>query len=219
MVTISEVVQQLVEERPFLSEALGEGLINVSALARQLAPEVEGKLGKPVKHGAVVMAIKRFREGALTYTIKELNRFFEKLSNLSVRSGLLDYTFANSDRLVHCCSELLEEMQRRPRAFCTFSQGISETTVIVDESTENRVELLFGAERLLEKESELSAVTLLLPAENRQLYGVYYYILRRLAWHGINLVELISTSNEFTVIVSDEDLDRTFSVLNGLRGM
>ncbi len=57
----------------------------------------------------------------------------------------------------------------------------------------------------------------MLPTENRNLYGVYYYILKDLAWQGINLVELISTSNEFTLIVSDEDLDHAFSVIMGLR--
>jgi hypothetical protein len=49
------------------------------------------------------------------------------------------------------------------------------------------------------------------------LYGFYYFILREFAWNGINLVEVISTSNEFTLVVSTKDLDAAFKVLSTLR--
>jgi hypothetical protein len=41
--------------------------------------------------------------------------------------------------------------------------------------------------------------------------------LREFAWNGINLVEVISTSNEFTLVVSTKDLDAAFKVLSTLR--
>jgi hypothetical protein len=47
--------------------------------------------------------------------------------------------------------------------------------------------------------------------------GFYYYILKQLAWDGINIVEIISTSSEFTLIVAMEDIDKTFSVLMKLK--
>ena len=58
----------------------------------------------------------------------------------------------------------------------------------------------------------------MLPDENQMIYGIYYYILKDLAWFGINLAEVISTSNEFTLIVDAEDLDQTFSILMKLKG-
>ncbi|MDB4344442.1 hypothetical protein OAA35_01030 [bacterium] len=46
---------------------------------------------------------------------------------------------------------------------------------------------------------------------------MYYYIFKKLAWTGINIVEIISTTNEFTLVVSDDDIDKAFSILIGLK--
>ena len=40
MVSISHVVEDIVKHRPYLSESLAAGIINVSSLARQLQPDV-----------------------------------------------------------------------------------------------------------------------------------------------------------------------------------
>ncbi len=218
MIKIAEIVEDLVRQSPFITEAINEGLINISALARRLQPEVEQKLGKPVKSGAIVMAINRLQTGELMFIEKNIRLFFQQLSDISVRSKLSDYTFHNSDTLAQKQVRLLDIISRDyPNAFYSFSQGVGETTIIVTNSLDEQVDEIFSDERCLDKESQLSAITLMLPIENRNLYGVYYYILKDLAWQGINLVELISTSNEFTLIVSDDDLDHAFSVIMGLR--
>jgi len=217
VITISEIVTRLVARSPFVSEALSQGLINVSALARQYQPEVERQLGRPVKPGAIVMAINRMQHGEVAFVEKDLRRFFRRLSDISVRSNLQDYTFANSDTLLAAQARLLDLVGQQPKGFFTFSQGIAETTVIVNEAMQKEMEELFTGEKLLDKEEDLSAITLMLPAENRSLYGVYYYILKDLAWAGVNLVELISTSNEFNIIVKNEDLDLAFSTLMRLK--
>lgn len=218
MIKIAEVVEQLVRQSPFISEAINDGLINVSALARRLQTDVEKQLGKPVKSGAIIMAINRLQTGELMFIEKNIRQFFQQLSDISVRSNLSDYTFQNSDTLLQKQVRLLAMIsQDFPNAFYSFSQGVGETTIIVTNSLDEQVDQIFDGEKQLDKESQLSAITLMLPTENRNLYGVYYYILKDLAWQGINLVELISTSNEFTLIVSDEDLDHAFSVIMGLR--
>lgn len=218
MVKIAEIVEELVRRSPFLLESLEEGLINISALARKLQPEVESKLGKTVKTGAIVMAVNRMPAGKLTLERRSLQSFFRKLSDLSVRTDLIDYTFRNSDTLPTRQANLLQNIQNRPNQFYSVSRGVTETTILVTSSLEKQIASIFAEETVLSKETDLSAITLLLPIENRNLYGVYYYILKDLAWRGINLIELISTSNEFTIIVRNEDLDATFSAVAALRG-
>lgn len=218
MIKIAEVVEDLVRKSPFLVESLEEGLINVSALARKLQPEVETALGKSVKTGAIIMAVNRLPAGGFTYEQHALQSFFSKLSDLNVRTDLIDYTFRNTDTLPNKQARLLGDIEDRPNLFYSVSRGVTETTILVTSSLEREVEQIFAAEKILSKEINLSAITLLLPIENRSLYGVYYYILKDLAWRGINLIELISTSNEFTFIVRNEDLDRAFSVVTALRG-
>ncbi len=217
MIKIADVVGGLIQRSPFLEEALQEGLINVSALARQLQPEVERQLGKTVKEGAIVMAIHRLPPTPGHSIDRNLRRFFQQLSDISVRSNLVDYTFRNSETLPGRQALLLGRIDQYPNAFYTFSRGISETTIIATDQLAGAVEELFAEEQLLDKETNLSSITLMLPAENRSLYGIYYYVLKALAWEGINLVELISTSNEFSIILSDADLDRAFAILMQLR--
>ncbi|GAB5551516.1 MAG: hypothetical protein Sapg2KO_11070 [Saprospiraceae bacterium] len=218
MIKISTVVQDLVETSPFLTEALQDGLINVSSLARRLQPEVAKRLGKDVRESAIVMAINRLQFGELVYVDRGLKQFFSQLSDIGVRSNLVDFTFRNSATLYQGIGRLLQVIHNRyANSFYSFSQGVSETTIIVTDAVQEEVHQLFARETLQSKRENLSAITLMLPKENRQLYGVYYYILKELAWKGINLVELISTSNEFTVLVSNEDLNQTFTVLSDLR--
>lgn len=218
MITVAEVVQQLIRQSPFVSEALSEGLVNVSALARKLQPDVQELLGKKVKVGAIVMAINRQHFGDVAFVEKNIRRFFKRLSNYSVRSNLVSFTFENSDTLTACKLELLKIISQNPKIFYTFSQGISETTIIIAKEVEADVQRIFHSEKLVTKEEKLSSITLMLPDENRVIYGIYYYILKDLAWYGINLSEVISTTNEFTLIVKDEDLDQTFSILMKLKG-
>lgn len=217
MIKISTVVEQIVNRSPFLSEALNEGMINVSALARKLQPEINRRMGREVKTGAIVMAIKRMPLGGLIQAEKSLQHFFRKLNDISVRSNLIAYNFQNSPDLMEKQARLLDHIRQFPKGFCTFSQGVSETTIIIGEQFETITENLFELEQLLDKRNKLSAITLLLPAENRSLYGIYYYILKELAYYGINLIELISTSNEFTIIVTQNDLNPSFKILNDLR--
>ncbi len=217
MIKISSLVEQMVNRSPFLSEALSEGMINISALARKLQPEISQQLGRNIKEGAIIMAIKRMPFGNLLQTEKSIQSFFKKLNDISVRSNLNAYNFQNSSGLMESQARLLDHIRKFPKGFCTFSQGVSETTIIIGEQFEQIMESLFNKEKLLDKKVKLSAITLILPVENRSLYGIYYYILKELAYHGINLIELISTSNEFTIIVIQEDLNQAFKILNDLR--
>jgi hypothetical protein len=43
--------------------------------------------------------------------------------------------------------------------------------------------------------------------------GVYYSILKQLAWRAINVVDVVSTYTEFTIVVEHADVDRAFAAL------
>ena len=62
MVTIAKIVENIINEKPFLQEALSHGIINNAALAYNLIPEIEKELKKKVKFSAVNMAIRRLSE-------------------------------------------------------------------------------------------------------------------------------------------------------------
>ena len=59
-------------------------------------------------------------------------------------------------------------------------------------------------------------VTIKLLEDGTDITGVYYYMIKRISWAGINVVEVISTTNEFTFLVYEKDVERTFSILKNL---
>ncbi len=56
----------------------------------------------------------------------------------------------------------------------------------------------------------------MLPKGTALIPGVYSYILKALAWEGINVVEVVSTLNEFTIILEDKKIDSAFAVIKRL---
>ena len=79
------------------------------------------------------------------------------------------------------------------------------------------IKRLFKNEKLKSHSTDLASVTVKLPSVNTEIYGIYYYILKHLAWEGINIVELVSTSNEFTIVVKQDFVDKAFKILMQLK--
>ncbi len=211
--TIAEVTDEIISKSPFLEEALADGLINVSSLARRLKPDIEQKLRKDVQEGAIVMAINR-RPLQKSFRIsRHIKSFMMNLGDIIVRSNLSDYTFANSPGLISCHQKLMLEVSGEKDILYTVSQGVYETTLVVSHSLDERISVIFEAEKLLSRKRMLSSVTLRLPESNTEISGIYYFLLKNLAWGGINICEIISTSNEVTFVVNEQDVHKAFSIL------
>ncbi len=213
MITIPAAVEQIIKKKPFLENALIEGIINLSSLSRLIKPEIEALLGKPVNNGAIIMALNRLVPRLELISAMKFKKVVENIGDIIVRSNLVDYAFLNSKSLYSCQSELLERIKNTNDIFCTFSQGIGETTLVVSSSIASLVDEIFAEQSLISKTENLSSITVKLPSENSIYPGVYYYIFKELAWDNINITEVISTTNEFTVLINDKDIQQAFSIL------
>ena len=213
MVTIPNAVEEVIKKKPFLEGALVEGLVNLSALARQLKPDIEKKVGKEVNDSAVIMALNRLVPRLELMSQMKFKKVVQNIGDIIVRSNLADYAFANSPTLYEKQAELLKSVSSTKDLFCTFSQGIYETTLVVSNTIVPLVDEIFADETHIARTLNLSSITVKLPEENAICPGVYYYIFKELAWDNINISEVISTTNEFTVVVSDDDIHRAFTIL------
>lgn len=217
MQTIANIIENVLMHYPFLWENLSDGLVNTSALARMLLPAVEREMGRPVKEAAVMMAIRRLSVQSPALMQSRLNQFLRSLGDITVRSNLDDFTFRNSFTLAQNQARLLQEVSGRHDLFITFAQGVNESTVIASTSIRQIVELVFASEEMLHHVSPLSSLTVRLPSQNMAVIGLYYQIFRSLAWHGINIVEVISTANEFTLILLEDQVDKAFRVIKDMK--
>lgn len=215
MLTVPSLVEEYVAKSPYLEEGLLRNLINLSSLARVIKPELEKRLYKPISEGSIVMSLKR-----LSISLKSKNTGLDKilaqLTDITIRSNLVELTFDNSSTLLAKQTKLLTEISGQKNNFLTFSTGVYETSIFISANLSSKVEELFKEEKLRNKMGDLSAITIILPEEAVYVPGVYYSMLKTLAWEGINFVEVVSSFTELTIIVENSKIDKAFSVLKKL---
>ncbi len=219
MKTISSVVENYIKTKPFLQSALAQGIINLTSLSRIIGPEIEEQLGKEVRSGAVVMALKRLSMDMEFRATHKILKVLKNIGEITVRSSLTDYTFLLSDTILNSQASLLKEVNKNKDAFYTSSRGVNETNIVVSNSLNAMVESLFREEKMTQKVEDLASITVKLPEENVVIPGIYYFIFQRLAWEGIILHEVISTTNEFTIIVGEGQIDKAFKVIKDLKNL
>ncbi|MFP2996977.1 aspartate kinase [Spongiivirga sp. MCCC 1A20706] len=219
MKTISSVVEEYIKSKPFLLSALSQGIINLTSLSRNIKPEVENTLGKDVRNGAIVMALKRL-SGELEFrATHRIVKTLKDIGEITVRSSLNDYTYKVSDSLLSKQAQLISKIYNNKSAFYTSSRGVGESNIVISNSLSDLVEEIFRGEQLIEKQENLSSITVKLPKENVSIPGIYYFIFQRLSWEGVNIYEVISTSYEFTILVSEDQVDKAFGVIKNLKGL
>ena len=217
MKTIASVVEQYIKSKPFLLSGLSQNIINLTSLSRMMMPEIEQELGKEIKQGAIVMALKRISE-ELDFRINHrILKVMKNIGEITLRSSLVDYTFVISETLLSKQLELMSKIGGLNDVFYTSSRGVNETNIVVSESVAHFVDEGFEGEKLIQKTGNLASITVKLPKENTTVPGIYYYIFQKLAWEGVILNEVISTTNEFTIIVEEAQVDAAFRVIKNLK--
>jgi len=122
MKTIASCVEEIIVSSPFLEEGLSRQIINFSALAKDLNKPISELLRKPVKDGAIMMALRRYQPPIYLENSKSLKTVFKNLGDITVRSNLSDYTFQNSNSLIYSHSKVLERISTNNQIFYAFNR-------------------------------------------------------------------------------------------------
>ena len=218
MRTISSAVEDYIKSKPFLISALSQGIINLTSLSRIIKSDIEVSLKKEVKYGAIVMALKRLSNELEFRTTFKIVKIIKDIGDITVRSSLVDYNFKVSDTLLSNQAKVLAKVDNNDD-FYTSSRGVNECNIVVSGNLISLVEDILKNEILLSKQENLSSISIKLPSENVSIPGVYYFVFQRLSWEGINIYEVISTSNEFTILVNEDQVDKAFKVIKDLKNL
>jgi hypothetical protein len=218
MLSITNKVEQLVSESPFLTEGIAMGLINLSELARQLRPQLESDLWKPVGQAAVVMALRRIAERLPQPGKSAPIVLAPRMGELTTRGDLSIATYRLSDGSNECQRQLLAMAEPYPGTFLTVTRGMHEMLVVCSRPLTHLVEEAFAAERLLARVENLTALTLRLNPEARKTPGVYHAVLKKLAWDKISVVNMMCTFSELTILLEQSQTGAAFSVLSRIVG-
>ncbi len=213
MKTITSCVHDILRHQPFLDDALGKDLINYSSLAVHLQPEIEKELRKPVKQGSIIMALRRY--APQKNLAKKTN--LRDMGDIVVRSGITEYTFLNSKNIMASQAELLNKVKNQPEVYLNYSSNYQESNILVSSDLKETVSECFKNENLVSVKSDLSSITIALPKNSSKTVGLYFYIFKLLAYEGIPVFEMISTSNYFALFLEKEYINQAFLLLNEIK--
>ena len=217
MKTVSNCVEDILISQPYLEEALSRNIINFSALALELTEPISKMLKKDVKAGAIMMALRRYNPPTTLTNSVKMKRVIQNLGDITVRSNLTDYTVKNSDTLINNHAKILARINQESKLFYTFTRGIHESNIIISSSLNDFIKDSLKLESFIAVQEGLSAISINLPQDNSKIAGLYYHFFKRLAWEGIVLYEVISTTNEFTILVEDEYVDQAFAAIKRVK--
>lgn len=212
MKTISTCVHNIIKHQPFLDDALARNIINFSSLAADLQPQVEKEMRKPVKQGSIIMALRRYHPKRNKFTSSN----FRQLGDIIVRSGITEFTYLNSKNTIAKKAELLEAVKDQ-QVYLNYSNNYQESNFLVSSSLQPTIREIFKEEKLVSVSEELSSITIALPAQNTKTVGLYFYIFKLLAYEGIPVYEVISTSNYFTLFLEQEFVNQAFMLMNEIK--
>lgn len=214
MVTVAHLVEKIIEQKPFLQEALSRGIVNNAALAEELKPQIEKELKKEVKFSAVNMAIRRLSEKLEKTFIKKAK--FDKESDITVKSDLIEVTIYKTEDIQTSVKKLYDLVNFKRGDFLTITSGIHEVMIITNKKYEKEILELLPKKSIKKIIKNLSSITINIPIEAITTVGLFYVVTRALNWENINIVDIVSTLTEMTFIINESDTARAFDTLKKL---
>lgn len=213
MKTVAAVVREIIDESEIALSALQSGILNLSAFAKKIREEVSSRAGKSVTTGSIVVALSRYEYDAkkrtpLTPTIL--------IESISTRSNLSELTFARTQTIRTRLKEIHENTNLLDAEILTVTSGIREVSLIVPSTLKNEVITIFSGTTPTLILEELACLTVRFPARYLHTPNTIFTLLRPLALNRINIVEVVSTYTELSIIVAEKDLQSAFTIFSKL---
>jgi len=214
MVTISHIVNKLVDERIYLHEALSKGIASYGSVAKHLKPEVEKELGKEVEHSAMVTALRRYSEKLAT----RFNgvRFNTKYSEVNLKTHIIAINVLKNQELFDKLKRFYDLVQFEKGDILHVVYGRTHVAIITNERYKDRILKLLQNQKIKKIEENLVALSFTVGRERIDEAGVLFKLTRSLAWENINVVEIISVNVEVTFIIDKKNATKGYNALERL---
>ena len=208
--SISKIVQNLIENDLPIQDALARGYGNYSAIARILKPRIEEIYGRKVDLAGVITAVKRAR---VTYTPKTEYQKIVAESRITLRTDVAKISIEKTRRSLEKARLISADF---PEAFFQVLEGASTLTLITDEGIFNEVRSIFKKEELLREKRNLAALIVQSPHEIVDTPGCIVAFYNPISRAHINIEETVSCFTETIIVFRMEDAAKAFSILSDL---
>jgi hypothetical protein len=207
--SVAQVVRQYIDARPVVRDAIAMGIVNYSALTRQILADT-GMKGEE----AVLVACRRYAPSTRRSDYQaQIRRLLDK-SKLEVRTRMAVLTLHASWRLMTKLEKAVQALRGAHPVHIL--HGSESITLITDESLLPEMEEVLGKEDLIKRRTRLVELNIRSPDTIEDVPGILAFLASSLAGKGINFVEVISCHKDNMFLIGEDDLFQAMQVLNGL---
>ena len=209
--SIFSVVQGLIDRDFSLQDALQRGYGNYSAIARMLKPKVVEALGRDVKLESVITSVKRAKvsyeplKGGVTKVVAE--------STINIRTDVAKITIKKTDAALET---IRKDLSKFLGEFLHVLEGVSVTTVILDQRLFEEVCFIFRKEDILDKRQNLAAIVVQSPGEIVDMSGCITAFYDQISRRHISIQETVSCYTDTIIVLSMDDVGTAFTALTDL---
>jgi len=214
MVTISHIVNKLVDERIYLHEALSHGIASYGSVAKHLKPEIEKEVGREVDHFAIVTALRRYAE-KLTKKFNGVH-FDTRHSEVNLKTHIIDINVLKTPDIFDKLKRFYDLINFEKGDILHIIYGRTHVAIVTNERYKEKVLNLLQHQKIKKIEEDLVALSFTVGKERIEEPGVLFKLTRSLAWEDINIIEIISVDLEVTFIVGKNEAYKGLNALEKL---
>ncbi|WMT52165.1 MAG: hypothetical protein RE471_04620 [Ferroplasma sp.] len=203
MVNTAEIVRSYMNENPEIKDYMARGLINISALAREIVDKT------PVDDfDAAVAALKRYRNNDLpSYTSEILDR-----SNLEMSSNISIIVIKKNYNTLKIITGIIGNLKKLN--LVNLVETINCFSIIGDNQTVSGFSNFFSDDQIIEYRKDLGQLTIISPDEIEITKGYVNFITSLLYRAGINIIHIISFYRDTIIILDEKDLTDAFKIIS-----
>ncbi len=204
--SINKMVKNIVTNDIFLATSLYKGYVNLSAVARDLVPVIEAKLGEKVNIEAVISALKRNREASRRSDSKVFNVLSETSVQLLTSVAKVVIPVKENEKIFKNVVDI------KPTGALYISTGSEFTTLIIENRNLPAV-LTMLRRGIIDKRTDLAVIIIKAPVSLLETAGFLMSLYSKLAFTGINIEETTNSYTDAIIVVKESDAGDAFMSL------
>ena len=209
--SVPEVVREVITRNRSIYDCMKMDLINYTALAVKIQPEIEKILGNSVNLNTIVVAIKRYAD---SFETKEEMKEESVLKNarLSLTDGMMDVRFSVKDSNEMDPMSILDKFSKVTDDYEFFR--LSDSFRFLTEDMDD-IRRIFSdvSERDDMFSTGLAKIRISIPSSQNQS-DVVSYVAEVLHANGVELVNAFFSQDSITIILNERDSSRAYDILH-----
>jgi aspartokinase len=213
MTSVARTVEKIVSGQPYLEDAMAKGILNLARVSQEIKPRVEAEMGKKATDAAIIMALHRLAETLQQHGRKERSSVTLSDVELSIRSDICEITVVRAPGMFDKLHGIYALVEHERGDTLNIIHGAYEISIIANKKYKKLIEQKLHGEKILSEMDGLALLSIKIPPKIVEIPGFFATVTRTLAWNGINLYETVSTMTEYSLVLSNRDATRAYSIL------